>query len=125
MLTTSRAFSGFAVRDLDEAKEFYGTKLGVPIVVTPEGLQLHLAGGPVEFVYAKPDHLPATFTILNFPVTDIRATVQEMTEAGSVFERYPGFEMDEQGICWGRESGRGPDIAWFKDPSGNTLSVLQ
>ena len=125
MLTTSRAFSGFAVRDLEEVKEFYGTKLGLPIVVTPEGLQLHLAGGLVEFVYEKSDHVPATFTILNFPVTDIRATVQEMTEAGIVFERYSGFEMDEQGICWGREAGRGPDIAWFKDPSGNILSVLQ
>ena len=128
MLRDNKAFSGFAVPDLDEARRFYGETLGVDVEPAGEGapiMTLHLAGGRDTIVYAKPDHVPATFTILNFEVDDIEAAVDELTQRGVELERYEGFEQDERGIMRGRERGLGPDIAWFKDPGGNILSVLQ
>ena len=128
MLRGNKAFSGFAVPDLDEARRFYGETLGVDVEPAGEGapiMTLHLAGGRDTIVYAKPDHVPATFTILNFEVDDIEVAVDELTQRGVELERYEGFEQDERGIMRGRERGLGPDIAWFKDPGGNILSVLQ
>jgi predicted enzyme related to lactoylglutathione lyase len=124
MLTDSKAFSGFAVTDLEEAEEFYGTTLGVKTEVIEPGvglMTLHLAGDRDTFVYRKPDLEPANYTILNFPVEDIDAAVGELSGRGVTFERYDGFDQDERGIA----RGAGPPIAWFKDPAGNILSVLQ
>ena len=124
MLTDSKAFSGFAVDDLQKANEFYEQTLGLRTTmhdVTDGLLTLHLAGDRDTFVYPKPDFEPATYTILNFPVEDVEATVDELTARGVEFERYEGFDQDEKGIASG---GGGPTIAWFKDPAGNILSVL-
>jgi catechol 2,3-dioxygenase-like lactoylglutathione lyase family enzyme len=121
MLANSKAYSGFAVDDLAEAREFYGDTLGLNAEVLDEDnlLALHLAGGRDTLVYLKPDYEPATFTVLNFPVEDIDAAVEALGERGVEFERYEGFEQDEKGIS----RGPGPEIAWFKDPAGNILSV--
>jgi len=123
MLTDSDAFSGFAVDDLQKAQAFYEQTLGLKTSLIEQAglLTLHLAGGRDTFVYEKPDFVPATYTILNFPVDDVEAAVDELTAEGVEFERYEGFEQDEKGIARG---GGGPTIAWFKDPSGNILSVL-
>ena len=121
MLENSKAFSGFAVADLDAAKQFYSETLGLQVSEQNGLLSLHLAGGRDVLVYPKPDHVPATYTILNFPVDDIEATVGELTKRGVTFQRYEGIEQDEKGIA----RGIGPHIAWFTDPSGNVLSVLQ
>jgi catechol 2,3-dioxygenase-like lactoylglutathione lyase family enzyme len=121
MLAHSKAFSGFAVPDLDEARRFYGETLGLKTTDEHGMLTLQLAGDRPTLIYPKPDFTPATYTILNFPVEDIDATVDELTARGVTFERYDGFEQDEKGIA----RGNGPDIAWFKDPAGNILSVLQ
>ena len=126
MFADTKAFSGFAVDNLHKAKEFYGGTLGLKTSVLDEesGLMtLHLAGDRDTFVYVKPDHTPATYTILNFAVGDVDKAVDELTTRGVHFERYEGFEQDEKGIA--RGLGGGPDIAWFKDPAGNVLSVLQ
>lgn len=123
MFADTKAFSGFAVDDLQKAREFYAETLGVKVAVLDEeqGLMvLHLAGDRDTFVYVKPDHMPATYTILNFQVDDIDRAVDELASRGVSFERYEGFEQDEKGIA----RGQGPDIAWFKDPAGNILSVL-
>jgi catechol 2,3-dioxygenase-like lactoylglutathione lyase family enzyme len=126
MLDGSRAFAGFAVDDLDRARAFYGTTLGVDVRDGPMGsLELHVGGGNPVFIYSKPDHEPAAHTILNFPVDDIDATVDRLTSAGVTFERYDGIEADARGIARGRAAGQGPDIAWFKDPAGNVLSVME
>lgn len=125
MFKDTKAFSGFSVNDLKKAKEFYGKTLGLHIVERPEGLELHLSGGGRIFVYEKSNHEPATFTILNFVVDDIDKAVDNLTKEGIKFEHYKDFHTDEKGIARGRSVGRGPDIAWFKDPSGNVLSVLQ
>ena len=125
MLKNSKAFSGFSVNDLQKAKEFYGQTLGLDVSDAPMGLlQLNIAGGTVILVYPKPNHTPATFTILNFPVDNIEAAVAELTKRGVRFERYdqPELKTDEQGISRGNG---GPNIAWFKDPAGNILSVLE
>lgn len=122
MLENSNAFSGFAVDDIDKAKQFYGETLGVGVSEDGELLRLHLGGGTQVIVYPKPDFTPATYTMLNFPVDDIAKAVDDLVERGVVFERYPGFDQDEKGIA--REIP-GPAIAWFKDPAGNILSVLQ
>jgi catechol 2,3-dioxygenase-like lactoylglutathione lyase family enzyme len=127
-LEQSKAFSGFAVDDLDAAIRFYRETLGLNVDVLDEanGLaMLHLAGDRDTAVYRKPDFVPATYTILNFPVDDIDAAVDALFDRGVSFERYDEFDQDEKGIARGRAAGRGPDIAWFKDPSGNILSVLQ
>jgi predicted enzyme related to lactoylglutathione lyase len=124
MLTDSHAFSGFSVDDMDAAKRFYGETLGLKHSDNEMGITtLHLAGDRDTIIYPKADHEPATFTILNFPVQDIEATVDGLTERGVRFERYEGTEMetDEKGIF--RRGG--PLIAWFKDPAGNVLSVIQ
>ena len=125
MFSDVNAFSGFAVDDLAAAREFYERTLGIRVSDEMDGglLRLHLAGGDrPTLIYPKPDFVPATYTILNFPVDDIDAAVDELGERGVRFERYGGFEQDEKGIS--REAG-GPPIAWFKDPAGNILSVLQ
>jgi catechol 2,3-dioxygenase-like lactoylglutathione lyase family enzyme len=121
MLEYSKAFSGFAVDDMDKARRFYGETLGIQTSEDNGLMTLHLAEDREVLVYPKPDHTPATYTILNFPVDDIDAAVDELAARGVSFERYDGFGQDEKGIA--REEG--PDIAWFKDPAGNILSVLQ
>jgi predicted enzyme related to lactoylglutathione lyase len=124
MLADSKAFSGFAVDDLQRARQFYEETLGLRTTVLDEEngvMALNLAGDPDPIVYVKPDHVPATFTVLNFPVDDIDAAVDWLSERGVSFERYDGFSQDEKGVM--REGG--PLIAWFKDPAGNILSVLQ
>jgi catechol 2,3-dioxygenase-like lactoylglutathione lyase family enzyme len=121
MLADSKAFSGFAVVDLDAAATFYGDTLGLSTSVENGLLTLHLAGDRDTLVYPKPDHQPANYTILNFPVDDVERAVDELTARGVQFERYEGFDQDEKGI----HRGMGPDIAWFKDPSGNILAVLK
>ena len=124
MLGDSEAFSGFAVKDIEAAAAFYGDTLGLSVTKDDpaEGLlQLHIAGGRDVLVYIKPDHVPATYTILNFPVADVDAAVDGLAAKGVTFERYDGIEQDEKGIM----RGFGPPIAWFTDPSGNILSVLE
>jgi catechol 2,3-dioxygenase-like lactoylglutathione lyase family enzyme len=123
MLENAQAFHGFAVDDLKKAQEFYGETLGLKTTVLDEDnglLSLHLDGTRDTLIYLKPDHMPATYTILNFPVDDVEGAVDELTARGVSFERYDDFEQDEKGIA----RGNGPDIAWFKDPAGNILSVL-
>ena len=122
MFAETRAFSGFAVDDLQKAREFYGETLGVKTSGEDELLTLHLAGDRDTFVYPKPDFEPATYTILNFPVDDIDVAVDELGRRGVRFERYEGFEQDEKGIS---RTPDGPPIAWFKDPAGNILAVLE
>jgi predicted enzyme related to lactoylglutathione lyase len=122
MFRETAAFSGFAVDDVDAAREFYGSTLGIETSDGPMGLlQLHIAGGHPIIVYPKPDHTPATFTVLNFPVDDVDAAVDELASRGVAFEHYDGMPQDEKGIM----RGNGPDIAWFRDPAGNVLSVLR
>ncbi|MGI5151066.1 VOC family protein [Plantactinospora sp. CA-294935] len=121
MFRDTEAFSGFAVDDVAKAKEFYGETLGLRVSEEYGLLRLHLAGGRDVLVYPKPGHTPASFTILNFPVDDIDRAVDELIARGVRFERYEGIEADEKGIA----RGNGPDIAWFTDPAGNVLSVLQ
>jgi predicted enzyme related to lactoylglutathione lyase len=124
MFADTKAYSGFAVDDIEKALEFYGETLGVKTSVYDEenGLvSLQLAGGRDTLIYHKPDFVPATYTILNFSVDDIDKAVDELAARGVSFERYEGFEQDEKGIA----RGPGPNIAWFKDPAGNILSVLQ
>lgn len=121
MFATTKAFSGFAVPDVEKARKFYGETLGLKTSVENGMLTLHLAGDRPTLVYPKPDHAPANYTILNFVVDDIDAAVEELTRRGVRLERYEGFSQDEKGIA----RGDGPDIAWFKDPAGNILSVLQ
>ncbi|MFE2744546.1 VOC family protein [Streptomyces scopuliridis] len=121
MFGNSRAFSGFAVNDIEKARQFYGETLGLKVEEEHGLLRLRLAGGVAVLVYPKPDHTPASFTILNFPVDDIDAAVDELGRRGVTFERYPGMEADDKGVF----RGGGPYIAWFTDPAGNILSVLQ
>ena len=123
MLSDSKAFSGFSVSNLQVAKDFYGRILGLNVSESHGLLQLHLAGGSRVLVYPKPNHAPATFTILNFPVDNVDAAVEELTKRGVRFEIYDegGLKTDERGVF----RGGGPVIAWFKDPAGNILSVLE
>jgi len=125
MLKDSQAFSGFSTNDITKAKEFYSQTLGLEVQDTAMGmLTLHLAGGGVVIVYPKDDHAPATFTVLNFPVDNIDKAVDELSAKGVEFEQYENM-TDAKGIARGIAAKRGPDIAWFKDPAGNILSVLQ
>ena len=119
MFEQTKAFSGFSADDIPAAKEFYGETLGIPVSEEHGILTLHIAGGRDTIVYPKADHVPATFTILNFPVPDIEAAVDELTDRGVAFEYYDF--VDPKGI--NRQGG--PLIAWFKDPAGNVLSVIQ
>lgn len=122
MLKESKAFSGFSVDDIAAAKQFYGETLGLELTEEPAGLGLNLATGGSVFVYPKEDHEAASFTVLNFPVDDIGAAVEALTEKGVSFERYEGFDQDERGVA---EPEPGPPIAWFKDPAGNVLAVME
>ena len=123
LLGESKAFSGFAAPDTAKVKAFYAQKLGLEVSEDHGLLTLHLAGGNKVLVYPKPDHVPATFTILNFPVSDVTQAVDELSKRGIRFEKYDGPEIktDEKGIM----RGNGPTIAWFRDPAGNILSVLE
>ncbi len=121
MFANTKAYSGFAVDDIAKAKQFYGETLGLNTTEEHGLLTLHIAGDRPTLVYPKPDHEPANYTILNFPVDDIEKSVDELSERGMKFERYEGIEQDERGIF----RAEGPLIAWFKDPAGNILSVLQ
>ncbi len=123
MLAKSTAFSGFSVDDIRKAKEFYSRTLGLEVSESHDLLKLHLAGGATVLVYPKPNHAPATFTILNFPVDNVDKAVDELTKRGVRFEIYnePKLKTDKRGVF----RGEGPTIAWFKDPAGNILSVLE
>jgi catechol 2,3-dioxygenase-like lactoylglutathione lyase family enzyme len=128
MFKAQAAFSGFSVDDLAKAREFYSGPLGLRVEDQEGmGMRLNLPGGGTVFVYPKPDHQPATFTILNFVVDDIDGAVDELTTHGVHFEHYEQGDMktDPKGIARGKAVNMGPDIAWFKDPSGNFLAVLE
>jgi predicted enzyme related to lactoylglutathione lyase len=122
MFTNTPAFSGFAVDDIDAARRFYSDTLGLKVTDGPMGiLSLELSGGATVMIYPKPDFQPATYTMLNFPVEDVDAAVDELTSRGVEMVRYDGFDQDEKGIM--RDNG--PTIAWFTDPAGNILAVLK
>ena len=121
MLETNKAFSSFSVNDLEKAKQFYGQTLGLKVKESPEGLELH-PGQQSIFIYPKPNHEPATFTVLNFQVNNIDAVVDDLKQKGVNFEHYEGeIKTDTKGI----HRDNGPTIAWFKDPAGNILSVVE
>jgi len=122
MFGDTKAFSGFSVRDVAAARKFYSETLGLKTSESDGMLTLHIAGGRDILVYPKDNHTPASFTILNFPVDDIDKAVDALSQRGVRFERYDGFDADAKGIVRG---DAGPPIAWFKDPSGNVLAVLQ
>lgn len=124
MFKDTHAFSGFSVDDIEAAKKFYSETLGVEVEDGSMGLTLKIAGSNPIFVYAKEDHQPATFTILNFPVDNIDEAVEALKAKGITFEHYPDM-TDDDGVARGIAAKQGPDIAWFKDPAGNILSVLQ
>lgn len=121
MLKDGAAFSGFSADDIAKEKAFYGDTLGLDVTEENDMLTLRLAGGHSVLIYPKADHQPAKYTCLNFPVSDIDATVDELVRRGIEFERYESFDQDERGIM----RGSGPAIAWFRDPAGNILSVLR
>jgi catechol 2,3-dioxygenase-like lactoylglutathione lyase family enzyme len=121
MFQTATAFGSFAVDDPAAAQKFYGEALGLRVSEEDGALMLHLAGDHSILVYAKPDHAPATFTILNFPVDDIDQAVDELTARGVPIQRYEGFDTDDKGIY----RGEGRSVAWFADPAGNVLSLVQ
>ena len=121
MFTNTKAFSGFAVDDVDKAREFYSETLGLEVSEENGLLTLHIADDRPTLVYPRPNHTPAEYTILNFPVDDIDQAVDDLTARGVRFERYEGFDQDERGIM----RAEGPPIAWFKDPAGNVLSVIK
>jgi len=125
MFNITGAFSGFSVDNLAKAKEFYTKTLGLQVEDGVGGVRIRLPGGGMVWAYPKVNHQPATFTILNFKVDDIDAAVDDLTSRGVTFERYDGIPADSKGILRGIASKRGPDIAWFKDPAGNILSVLE
>jgi catechol 2,3-dioxygenase-like lactoylglutathione lyase family enzyme len=125
MVAVTGLMSGFAVKDIDAAAEFYGDKLGLTVEKNGMGnLSIALPQGGAIVVYPKPDHVPATYTNLNLEVADIDVAVDELTASGITVERYEGAYQDDRGIARGKTAGYGPDIAWFLDPSGNILSVL-
>ena len=122
MISGKNAFSGFSVNDIETAKKFYGATLGVEVETVPAGLMLKIGSGIL--VYPKPTHEPASYTMLNFRVDNIDEAVSELKSKGIKFEHYDGL-TDEKGVARGIAHDRGPDIAWFKDPAGNIISVLQ
>ena len=129
MVTIRDAFPGFSVDDVAAARDFYGTKLGLPVDDDAMGaLRVTLPSSQTVFIYPKPNHEPATFTILNFVVDDIGRAVDELNVAGVVTKIYTDpfdFGTDERGIAWGSDENPGPNIAWFRDPAGNVLSVIE
>jgi len=124
MLTTTGGFSGFSVNDLPAALAFYRDALGLDARESDMGAIELNVGGTHVFIYAKDDHKPATFTVLNFEVADIDAAVDELVAGGVTLERYEGMNQDEKGVARGKAANMGPDIAWFTDPAGNILSVI-
>ena len=124
MFKNSQAFSGFSVRDLKKAQKFYGETLGLNTELSEMGLVLKITGSKGVFIYNKPNHKPATYTVLNFSVKNIDKAVEELKAKGIKFESYKGM-TDKDGIARGLSQNMGPDIAWFKDPDENILSVLQ
>lgn len=122
MFRNANAFSSFSVDNLEKARQFYGQTLGLEVSESNEGLSLHVAGGNQIFIYPKTNHTPATFTILNFLVDNVEKVVDDLNNRGVKFEIYSQGELktDDRGICHGK-----PTIAWFKDPAGNFLSVLE
>jgi len=127
MFRNAHAFSGFSVDDLEEAKTFYGEMLGLEIEDPGMGLMMRFPNGQMVYLYEKEDHMPATYTVLNFPVEDIDVAVDSLIESGVMMKRYddmPG-DQDGRGIMRGKAAGMGPDIAWFEDPAGNVLAVLE
>jgi catechol 2,3-dioxygenase-like lactoylglutathione lyase family enzyme len=128
MLENAKTFHGLAVDDLQKARDFYGDTLGLTVTVVDEQnglLSLERPDGGTTLLYLSPDLQVGNYTVLNFSVDDIDATVDALSERGVRFERYDGAPQDDKGVMRGRSAGRGPDIAWFKDPAGHTLSVLQ
>lgn len=127
MLKNSHVFSGFSVNDIEAARKFYQEVLGLEVEQSERGLNLHFGSDQHTFVYEKPDHQPATFTILNFQVEDIDSTIDELTSNGVIFEKYSDLpaNQDEKGVLRGKAAGMGPDIAWFKDTAGNTFAILE
>ncbi len=129
MIDSTKAFSSFSVNDIEKASEFYQNILGLEVNEIPMGenglLEIQIAGGAKVMIYTKPNHVPATFTVLNFPVNDLEKTVDELTSRGVKFEQYDmgDFKTNEKGIIHG--NGHGPDIAWFTDPAGNIIGVMQ
>lgn len=126
MHTVTAAFSGFSVKSLEETKKFYSETLGLQVTQDDMGLTLHLPGSEATvFMYQKDDHQPASFTVLNLVVANIDTAMDELKSQGVTFERYNNMPQDQKGILRGLSNNMGPDIAWFKDPSGNVLSILQ
>jgi catechol 2,3-dioxygenase-like lactoylglutathione lyase family enzyme len=129
MFDNTKAFSSFSVNDIEKARDFYQNILGLEVNKVPMGeeglLEIHIAGGAKVMVYPKPNHEPATFTVLNFPVDDLEKTVDELTSRGVKFEHYDmgDFKTNEKGILYG--NGHGPDIAWFADPAGNIIGIME
>lgn len=121
MFETTRVFSGFSVNNVPAARRFYSETLGLKVSEDHGMLRLHIRGGYEVVVYPKPNHTPATFTILNFPVADVEQAVDALVKRGVRFEHYEGMNLDEKGVM----RGQGPEIAWFTDPAGNILSVIQ
>jgi catechol 2,3-dioxygenase-like lactoylglutathione lyase family enzyme len=125
MINIQSVFSGFSVKNLDEAKQFYNDVLGIKTEDEIGGTRLIIPGGAQVWMYSKEDHQPATYTTLNLVVDDIKKAHSELIAAGVQFEHYPNSPQDENGIMWGKEKNMGPNIAWFKDPAGNILSILE
>jgi catechol 2,3-dioxygenase-like lactoylglutathione lyase family enzyme len=126
MFEPKAAFSGFSVDDVAKAEEFYGKTLGLDASKNEmDGLTINLPGGGHVFVYPKEAHKPAEYTMLNLVVSDVEAAVDELIKRGVTFEHYEGMQQDEKGIAWGKKHQMGPNIAWFKDPAGNILAVLE
>lgn len=127
MFTNSPVFSSFSVRDLDEARTFYQDTLGCAVTDVMMGLQMDFPNGSSVYVYQKNDHQPASFTVLNFPVDSIDVAIDQLAQKGIELDRYDFLpaEQDEKGVLRGKTAGMGPDIAWFKDPAGNVLAVLE
>lgn len=125
MFTSQAVFSGFSVDDQAKAKEFYTHVLGLHLADETMALDFDLPGGGHLFIYQKDNHQPATYTVLNFVVANVNEAVEELSKLGVTFERYPDMHQDEKGIARGIAANMGPDIAWFKDPAGNILAVLQ
>ena len=125
MFKPIHSFSGLSVKDLAATKKFYSEVLGLDVDESDMGLGIHLPGGGYLYMYQKDNHEPATFTVLNFAVDDIDDAVADLAKRGVTFERYEGMHQDDNGIARGIAANMGPDIAWFTDPSGNILAVLQ